>query len=803
MKQLILSVGALIIFKFSTAQKIWDGGGGDGLWATATNWVGDAIPTSTDNVILDNSSLAGTYTVTLPITAVTVVSLTITPTGANIIKLILPTTNTVSPGFTVTGTGYPLTVNSNGVFQNSSGASAAPTITIGSVATDSMKINNGGTYEHNNARSATAILDKLSAAVGTETGLFHFNMKVAGTTAISLQGRTFGSVEFSAGNAPSNLTYSSTGTTTATPTIFRGNFKINSPAAFSSTILGGISIAGDFTTNGNFSYSPSASANPGTRSLYFNGVAPQYITGTATLTFGANFINAETVSGSLVYLQRVFNLSNAANGFIVNTGSTLYMGTDSITGLGTFTQNTDSWLGIGAVNGINTVGTGNLGNIQTATRNFSTGGKFEYNGTLAQQTGTALPSTIAELKINNTNGVTFNTSAGSSKVLNTLYLTLGIINTSSSNYIITANTTSIQSPINSYGNTNEGWEQSYINGPMLIQNSTTSAVTAPVGKGGLFAPLRLTKFNTNSSDYTIEYFKTDYSDLTFNLGQLSKVSNKEYWTIASSNFSASPDDDAYVTLSWRPYSEVGDGNPAHDAVALDSLVLTHYTNDGFATQWLIDGYVSHLNPLFNKTGDINYGYITTTVYTGLFSPFTLGGRSPFNLLPLKLISFNAKKQPRQIELNWATTEEQQLSHFVLEKSNDGIHFSELRNVSAKNLATENNYATTDISPTQGWNYYRLKIVEKNNKTSYTYIAKVWYEDANEIKISPNPVFDIIHVVLPTKANEVVIYNTKGEAVKTIQRPLQIFDLDLSILPKGIYFLKTNLSKTAIAKIIKQ
>ncbi|PWJ42106.1 hypothetical protein BC781_103356 [Sediminitomix flava] len=44
----------------------WDGDAGDGLWNTATNWSGDAIPTSTDNVVLDNSLVAGNYNVSIP-----------------------------------------------------------------------------------------------------------------------------------------------------------------------------------------------------------------------------------------------------------------------------------------------------------------------------------------------------------------------------------------------------------------------------------------------------------------------------------------------------------------------------------------------------------------------------------------------------------------------------------------------------------------------------------------------------------------------------------------------------------------
>jgi len=48
------------------AQILWDGEGGDGQWATAANWAGNIAPGATDDVLLNNSHVAGAYIVTLP-----------------------------------------------------------------------------------------------------------------------------------------------------------------------------------------------------------------------------------------------------------------------------------------------------------------------------------------------------------------------------------------------------------------------------------------------------------------------------------------------------------------------------------------------------------------------------------------------------------------------------------------------------------------------------------------------------------------------------------------------------------------
>ena len=49
-------VSLLLLVKiFLCGQIKWDGGAGDGQWSNPVNWTGDILPTTSDNVILDNS----------------------------------------------------------------------------------------------------------------------------------------------------------------------------------------------------------------------------------------------------------------------------------------------------------------------------------------------------------------------------------------------------------------------------------------------------------------------------------------------------------------------------------------------------------------------------------------------------------------------------------------------------------------------------------------------------------------------------------------------------------------------------
>lgn len=184
----------------------WDGGGGDGQWNTAANWTGDVVPGPADDVLLDNSSLAGNYTVTLPNTAVTIISLTITPSSGSI-SLLLPATNTITTdAFVTTGTGYTVTINNGGSFINNAGVSSGTNFTIA----DSFRINNGGEYIHRTRSGHAGWNIRLAKISGTETGSFVFDIPGGGsyTIATSLN-RVFGRLQLSSTAAGGTQTYTS------------------------------------------------------------------------------------------------------------------------------------------------------------------------------------------------------------------------------------------------------------------------------------------------------------------------------------------------------------------------------------------------------------------------------------------------------------------------------------------------------------------------------------------------------------------------------------------------------------------
>ena len=133
--------------------------------------------------------------------------------------------------------------------------------------------------------------------------------------------------------------------------------------------------------------------------------------------------------GTLVINAGVTLDDGPGNDMIVN-GTLNCSGTNIISGSGSFVLSPSATLIIGSPEGISS--SGFSGNIQTASRTFSTDASYVYAGSSAQITGDGLPSVVRDLTIDNLSGVTLSKTV----TLNgTLYLTAGELTTGSNDLI--------------------------------------------------------------------------------------------------------------------------------------------------------------------------------------------------------------------------------------------------------------------------------------------------------------------------------------------------------------------------------
>ncbi len=176
------------------------------------------------------------------------------------------------------------------------------------------------------------------------------------------------------------------------------------------------------------------------------------------------------------------------------------------------------------------------------------------------------------------------------------------------------------------------------------------------------------------------------------------------------------------------------------------------------------------------------------------------------LLAVTLVSFNAKKINNQhVQLYWTTANEFNSKEFIIERSGDGISFSEIGRVaSAGNSNTEKNYTTKDLAPLSGKNFYRLAELDRSGVITYSSILVINFNGGKPaLEIYPNPARQFITVSLtdlPAYNNSIAVYDIAGETViSNAQVSGNSFKLNVDKLSAGTYFIKVTSAEGTIVQ----
>jgi hypothetical protein len=105
-----------------------------------------------------------------------------------------------------------------------------------------------------------------------------------------------------------------------------------------------------------------------------------------------------------------------------------------------------------------------------------------------------------------------------------------------------------------------------------------------------------------------------------------------------------------------------------------------------------------------------------------------------------LVDFNAEESKDGIVISWQMLAENNVDVFIVEKSADGIHFSEASRTSSLGSSTNPHfYSVTDKNPAEGQNYYRLLKRTLDGQEEISEMLSVNYSGSSILCESfPNP-----------------------------------------------------------------
>ncbi len=232
--------------------------------------------------------------------------------------------------------------------------------------------------------------------------------------------------------------------------------------------------------------------------------------------------------------------------------------------------------------------------------------------------------------------------------------------------------------------------------------------------------------------------------------------------------------------------------------------------------WLMDAY---------KKDSINMRHDTSYSFSINKTDSTSFGSKRFSLvirqnpaLGLKLLGFTCIKLQtvRQVQITWETVNEENYTHFTIERSTDGGKtFDVIGSIQSNGQGT---YSLLDKNPVMGQNLYRLKQEDINNSISYSKIVIIGYANLssdlvkNGIDVYPNPARNTIGLTVAPDINasdiyDILITNSYGFVIKKVtSSQLASWQTNVNDLTPGSYIIRVvnNKDKSVVgwAKFVK-
>jgi hypothetical protein len=184
--------------------------------------------------------------------------------------------------------------------------------------------------------------------------------------------------------------------------------------------------------------------------------------------------------------------------------------------------------------------------------------------------------------------------------------------------------------------------------------------------------------------------------------------------------------------------------------------------------------------------------------------FDLTGNSCLLFLPIQLIDFYATKNKSQNDIVWKVAQEENIQNYILEKSDNGIDFTELMTAAANNEIQTKTYSAIDDTPYSEITYYRLKTKENNGSIQ---IHKIISIDENSkdwsyshFQQENNLVLEFKNTIPKNTSAEIFDLSGKQLITSTINQTQTLINTE--DLSNGIYFVRlSNAYKTDHFKII--
>lgn len=161
-------------------------------------------------------------------------------------------------------------------------------------------------------------------------------------------------------------------------------------------------------------------------------------------------------------------------------------------------------------------------------------------------------------------------------------------------------------------------------------------------------------------------------------------------------------------------------------------------------------------------------------------------------LPVVFSSLEAYRLGETARIKWRTTSQIDVSHYVIEQSEDGDSYQE---ISMLTMDATGRYSFDHLSPSDGDNFYRIKTIDRDGAFDYSAVKYVHFDKSGQLEFYPNPASDAIKLQLQDdwlgRELRIEILNPMGQTISKNQITVSnsIVSLDISSLSSGFYLIR--------------
>lgn len=306
------------------------------------------------------------------------------------------------------------------------------------------------------------------------------------------------------------------------------------------------------------------------------------------------------------------------------------------------------------------------------------------------------------------------------------------------------------------------WSISTASGIYTIPFTTASGVKIPltlniltsgIGSGNILFSTHTDTDGINSWN-NADYLPTGVSNMfgTNGLVNNSAFVIDRFWNINAQNYTTKPN--GTIDFGYNDAERSQTGN----TIGTGTLKAQYYNT--IESRWVYPSTGTDGYPTTRVTG------VPTT--NDFYKTWTLSEEN--NPLPVELLNFTAtEKQEKYVQLDWTTASEIDNDYFSIQRSKDGINWSEINQLQgAGNSSQVIEYTLNDYEPYIGTSYYRLEQFDFDGESEYSNVEAVSFKGLELVNLYPNPfqggMLNLQINAYKRQAIKIQIYDNKGSVV---------------------------------------